>query len=72
MGKTYLDMNGLAAYIGLSVKTLRNWKTSNPEKLPPFINVACGGKHDRLRFDVEAVDAWILAMNKHDTGLATR
>lgn len=57
--KTYMDMNSLAAYLGVAVKTLRNWKCSAPHKLPPHVSISTGGKYDKWRFDSEAVDKWL-------------
>ena len=53
----------LAQYIGLSVGTLRNWKTYHPEKLPPHIDLSYGGKHDIWRFDSVVVDEWMADPN---------
>lgn len=66
MYKRYFTMNELADYIGVSVKTLRNWKTKSPEKLPPHIDLSFGGKYDRWRFDSEVVDAWMRNLNQYD------
>lgn len=62
MPRRYLTLTDLADYIGVSVKTLRNWKTSAPEKLPPHIDISFGGKYDKWRFDSEEVDAWMRSM----------
>lgn len=55
----YLTMKDLAAYIGLSLQTLYNWKCSDPGKLPPHVSLPSGGKYDKWRFDVSEVDAWM-------------
>ena len=70
MGRRWLSLNDLADYMGVSVKTLRNWKTTDPGKLPPHVDVNFGGKYAKLRFDSEAVDAWLLSMNGNDKGVA--
>ena len=59
MEKRYLTFNELAFYIGVAVKTLRNWKTSTPERLPPHVELPSDGVHDIWRFDVVEVDAWM-------------
>ena len=59
MEKRFLSMQELASYIGVAYKTLRNWKCSNPGRLPPHIAIA-SGKYDTWRFDIAEVDAWML------------
>ena len=66
MARKYLTLKELGAYIGVAPKTLRNWKTSSPEKLPPHIDISFGGKYDKWRFDSEAVDAWMADHNTHE------
>ena len=58
-GKRWLTFSDLAAYIGLSLQTLYNWKCSSPEKLPPHVSLPSGNR-DIWRFDVNEVDAWML------------
>ena len=62
MGTRYMSLMELAKLIGLAPKTLRNWKYSDPSKLPPHI-VIKSGHRDLLRFDVEKVERWL-----HDNG----
>lgn len=57
--RRYLSMKDLAEYIGLSFKTLRNWKCTDPGKLPPHVSLPSGGKYDKWRFEVSEVDAWM-------------
>ena len=59
MPKKYLSLEELAAYIGVAVKTLYNWKSSSPEKLPPHVCIPTGGKREIWRFDVVDVDRWM-------------
>ena len=59
MERRYLTMKDLAAYIGVSFQTLRNWKCMDPSKLPPHVSIS-SGKYDRWRFDVNEVDAWMV------------
>ena len=59
MAKRYLTITELAEYIGVAVKTLRNWKYAHPELLPPHVVIATGGKYDLWRWDTEDVDAWM-------------
>ena len=59
MEKRYLTFNELALYIGVAVKTLRNWKTNSPERLPPHIELPSDGVRDMWRFDIVDVDAWM-------------
>lgn len=54
----WLSLSDLASYLGVSCKTLRNWKSKDPGKLPPSVSVG-SGKYDKLRFDVAEVDAWL-------------
>ena len=59
MAKRYLNIKELGEYIGISEKTLRNWKYSHPELLPPPVIIATCGKYDIWRWDTEDVDAWM-------------
>ena len=59
MTKRWLTFSDLAAYLGLSLQTLYNWKCSDPGKLPPHVSLPSGGKYDKWRFDVTEVDAWM-------------
>ena len=63
MYRRYMTLTELADYIGLSVKTLRNWKTNSPEKLPPHIDLTFDSKHDIWRFDSVVVDEWMAEKN---------
>lgn len=63
MHRRYMNIAQLAEYLGLSEKTLRNWKTYSPEKLPPHIDLSFGGKRDVWRFDSEVVDEWLRNLN---------
>ena len=60
MTKTYMNIDQLGAYLGISPKTLRNWKYQDPRKLPPHVAVTTGGKYDKWRWDTETVDTWLL------------
>ena len=60
MSKRYMTFAELGSYIGVATKTLRNWKSSAPHKLPPHVAVSVGGTYDSWRFDSEAVDKWLL------------
>lgn len=59
MNRKWMSLKDLAEYLGLSVQTLRNWKCSDPSRLPPHVSVTTGGKYDKWRFDVQEVDAWM-------------
>lgn len=59
MTKTYMNIDQLGAYLGISPKTLRNWKYLDPRKLPPHVAVTTGGKYDKWRWDSEMVDKWL-------------
>lgn len=59
MGKKYLTIDELAEYIGLSARTLRNWKYSRPDLLPPHVAIDTGGRKKHWRWDTEAVDQWM-------------
>lgn len=61
--RRYMTLKELADYIGLSVGTLRNWKTYSPEKLPPHIDLGIGRKYDSWRFDSVVVDEWMAEKN---------
>ena len=63
MHRKYMTLTELADYIGLSVGTLRNWKTYSPEKLPPHIDLTFDAKRDVWRFDSVVVDEWMAEKN---------
>lgn len=58
MGTRYMSLMELAKLIGLAPKTLRNWKYSDPSKLPPY-KVIKSGTRELLRFDVSEVERWL-------------
>lgn len=60
MNKCYMNIDQLGAYLGISPKTLRNWKYQDPRKLPPHVAVTTGGKYDKWRWDTDTVDTWLL------------
>ena len=40
MARRYMSMSQLADYLGVAVVTLRKWKASRPDKLPPHIDLS--------------------------------
>lgn len=69
MEKRYLSLAELAVYIGIAEKTLRNWKYSRPELLPPHVVIRTGGVYDIWRWDTRDVDAWMHRENEQAVGL---
>lgn len=51
---TLLDPAGLAAKLGLSAETVRQYSTRRPASLPPRV-----GWMKRPRWDSDIVDAWM-------------
>lgn len=64
--RRYMTLTELAQYIGVAVITLRKWKASRPDKLPPHINLSGGGRYDKWIFDSETVDRWLAGFSSEE------
>ncbi len=58
---TLLTTTGAAQYLGLSAKTLNNWRCLGGQRGPSFVRAGRA-----VRYDVRALDAWISG-NTHDS-----
>ena len=54
----FMTLEETASFLGLATKTLRNWKYSDPKKLPPHV-VIKSGTRELLRFNREEVISWL-------------
>ena len=58
MIQTYLTLEETAKVLNLAPKTLRNWKYSDPKRLPPH-KVIRSGSRELLRFDPRELERWM-------------
>lgn len=62
---TLLTTSDAARYLGLSAKTLNNWRCLGGQRGPSFVRAGRA-----VRYDVRALDAWINARTYDSTSAA--
>lgn len=64
MNETLLDAAQAAAYLGMSTKTLKKWRSKGTG--PAYSRIS--HSHSRVRYRKSALDAWVVA---HETPTST-